>query len=361
MDRVLQEFCNETSAGFLPSPTLSALNVSLRLQDELREKFRACAACGSAAIRAFSVLRGVCYHRCTKCGFTFANPAPSDNFLAKFYNSSFYNNYRKLEADRIPIEPYFSISSYTDFRRLAGWLDKERPVTILDFGCGPGSFLALLRDKFGFEDVDGLEINAESAAIAKRNYGLHLASDISELRHKQYDLVVLHEVIEHVAGPDELLSLVGHLTKPGGRLLITTPSVRNYPARLFPSHCGHYVGPNHISLFTESAISEILSRFAFRIERMEIDICDQLIGNFVLSPVYDLDFASPRSDDDFNDLLFVPNRLGRALGLTPTRSPGRFGKALQRLDNLAARLARTSMGVQKSDHLYVLARKAETT
>jgi 2-polyprenyl-3-methyl-5-hydroxy-6-metoxy-1,4-benzoquinol methylase len=359
MNEAVLAFCREISAGFSSSPTLSELNTRLCPQRVRWKEIAACAACGSSSIKAFATLRDISYDRCQKCGFTFANPVPPNDVLSEFYNSPFYNNYRKLESNRIQSEPYFSISAYTDLRRLASWLEEERPAYILDVGCGPGSFLALLRDEFDFESVEGIEINSQSKNIAEQNYGLRLVSDVSELRYKHYDLIILHEVIEHVPHPDEFLEFVHSFVKPGGRLLLTTPSVRNLPARFFPSHCGHYVGPNHISMFTEEALSELLSRFQFRIERLEVDICAHILGNFILSLVYDLDFLSPRSDDDSNDLLFVPTRIGYSLGLIPTRSPGRLGRALQRLDRLAASVIRKGLSIQHSDHLYVLARKAE--
>jgi hypothetical protein len=50
----------------------------------------------------------------------------------------------------------------------------EKSARILDFGCGPASFLALLRDEFGFENIEGLELNENSAGIAARSYGITL-------------------------------------------------------------------------------------------------------------------------------------------------------------------------------------------
>ena len=128
-------------------------------------------------------------------------------------------------------------------------------------------------------------------------------------------------MIEHLTNPDEVISLCRNLLGPGGKLFITTPSVRNIPARFFPSHCGHYTAPSHVSLFTEEAMSRLLSRFNFKIERLETDDAP-LLGNSLVSPLYNLDFISPQSFDDFSDSMFVPNGLGKALGLTPTRHVG---------------------------------------
>jgi 2-polyprenyl-3-methyl-5-hydroxy-6-metoxy-1,4-benzoquinol methylase len=313
-----------------------------------------CPACRAAASKPFAEIRHFKYDRCGDSGFVFANPAPSDRCSNEFYNSDFYGNYRTLEEETIAKQPYYSISSYTDPRRLARWLTCEKSARILDFGCGPASFIALLRDEFGFANVEGLELNEISAGVAARSYGIQLTPTISQLKHKAYDVIILFEVIEHLTNPEEVVSLCSELLSPGGHLFITTPSVRNIPARFFPSHCGHYTGPSHVSLFTEEAMSRLLSRFNLKIERLETDHAP-LLGNVLVSPVYNLDFASPRSSSDASDTLFVPNKLGRALGLVPTRQGG---SALPfRVARKAEHLINRSVRSRYSDHLYLLATK----
>ena len=312
-----------------------------------------CPACTSSAIKLFADIRHFKYDRCNECGFVFANPAPSDRAASEFYNSDFYGNYRTLEAENIQKRPYFSISSYTDPHRLAGWLTCEKSARILDFGCGPASFLALLRDEFGFENVEGLELNEKSAGVAARSYGIKLTPTVEQLKHKTYDVIILFEVIEHLTNPGEVISLFRNLLGPDGNLFITTPSVHSIPARFFPSHCGHYTAPSHVSLFTKEAMSRLLSRFNFKIERLETDDAP-LLGNALVSPLYNLDFISPQSFDDFNDSMFVPNGLGKVLGLTPTRRVGSLPfRVARKGENLINRLVRG----RYSDHLYLLAAK----
>src|SRR6476660_3679811 len=108
--------------AYQPAPTLAALNGSAREVMTCWRRVTVCPACASGDIRPFANLRHISYGDCRACGFTFANTVPPDEFLAEFYNSSFYGNYRTLEADRIRHDRYFSISSYTDPRRLASWI-----------------------------------------------------------------------------------------------------------------------------------------------------------------------------------------------------------------------------------------------
>lgn len=344
---------------YQPAPTLAALNSAAREQMVTWRRATCCPACASERIGYFACLRHISYSQCRACGFTFADPFPSEQFLAGFYNSSFYGNYRKLEADHIVQDRYFSVSSYTDLRRLASWIEGDRKTAILDFGCGLGGFLALLRDEFGFKNVEGIELDRHGRVFARTHYDLAVVSNADELHNKLFDYVTLLEVIEHLPDPGLVLRSVTERVKPGGRLLISTPSVNNPSGRFFPSHCAHYTGPSHISLFTEKALGCLLSRLGFEIQRLEIDECTRAMGDFVTSPLYNLDVASPRASGDRGDLLYTPNALGRLLGLTPRRSVGLFWRALRRMDRAAARALQAWNGRRYSDHLYVLARKAE--
>ncbi|MGM4906887.1 class I SAM-dependent methyltransferase [Tardiphaga sp. 866_E4_N2_1] len=312
-----------------------------------------CPACAALHIAGFATIRSFRYYRCGECGFVFANPAPSERAASEFYNSAFYNNYRTAEEEIIERQPYFSISAYTDPRRLAGWLTHDKAAHILDFGCGPASFIALLRDEFGFSNVEGLELNTRAADIARRCYGIVLTPTVDQLKQKSYDVVILFEVIEHLTDPESVVKLCRDLLAPGGHLFITTPSVRNIPGRFMPSHCGHYTGPSHVSLFTETAMERLLDRVGFEIERLETDPSG-VLGRAYASPLYDLDFSSPQSSTDVDDGIYVPNRIGRALGLKPTRKVRSLPfRVAQKVENVINRFVKD----RYSDHLYLLAKR----
>jgi len=346
----------ETAGPYAAAPTLAEFNAGLGVEGW--RAARRCAACRSTAIDRFARIRGIGYDRCADCGFVFANPMPTDAVLEGFYNSAFYDNYRILEEDVIASKPYFSVSAYRDLRELATWIEADKGAAILDYGCGPGSFLALLRDEFGYANVEGLELNLHSAEVARRCYGLELATDIGALQRQSYDVIVLLETIEHLADPDTVVANCAGLLSPLGILFVTTPSVRNIPARRFPSHCAHYTGPSHISLFTEEALERLLSRHGLAIRRLETDPSTEILGGYLARPFYDLDFSSPRGVGDSDDRLYRPTALGRALKLRPRRAPGPLLHQAAKLDALAARAWRKLSGRRYSDHLYAIAGRA---
>jgi 2-polyprenyl-3-methyl-5-hydroxy-6-metoxy-1,4-benzoquinol methylase len=104
--------------------------------------------------------------------------------------------------------------------------------TILDMGCGPGTFLGNYAS--GFERGLGIDIAGPQIAIARQRYGGGRLS-FEARRAEEYageltfDAVVSIEVIEHIP-PEQtqtFLRLVHGLLNPGGTLVLTTPNYRS--------------------------------------------------------------------------------------------------------------------------------------
>jgi len=351
------------NTDYRPTPPLSALNAQLTQILVPRPALDKCPVCRSHCLtKRFSTIRYIRYSRCRVCGFTFSNPVPANETLESFYNSQFYLNYRKFEENRMERDPYYSISMYTDMSRLANWLGTDKSITILDYGCGTGAFLAFLRDKYGFQNVEGIELSNAGVIIGTHKFRLPLVSSKRELQRRSYDCVLLLEVIEHVPNPDIFFEEVVNFVKPGGSILITTPAVDNLLGLLMPAFCPHFTGPSHISMFTEKSISLLLSRFGFGIERLEVDTSKfNLFQTFGISLLYNLDFMSPHNDDDHIDSLYIPHLCGRYLKFHPQRQVPRMGICghfLRGLDRLVGYAWQRLPSAPRNEHLYVLARKA---
>jgi|GEM_PF-1896933 len=347
---------------YVEAPRLGEICAELSAEIKTWPKLRVCPICEARSLSRLATIRHFPYSRCRACGFTFANPRPPIELYEVFYNSPYYSNYRRLEMNRIRREGYFSISMYRNMREMASWLGDDQSVSILDCGCGTGTFLALLRDKFGFANVTGCELSRTCVEFARRHYGLTVTLSLDELSPDScYDLVILTEVIEHHPNPASFLGELSARLRPGGHILVTTPAVDNLAGRYLASQCMHYTAPSHISLFTTKALIHLLSRIGFGIERLEIDEFFPTLDRMAMGLLYDLDFVGPRHDHDQIDIAYIPNALGRLLGRESKRvwSVGPIRKRLQRADRILARhFWRRLRALPRTDHLYVLARKS---
>ena len=97
--------------------------------------------------------------------------------------------------------------------------------SVLDLGCGYGAILSRLTPK----EYVGIEADPTVFRWLKKTYPNHtflqrdLDTDQLEL-NQAFDTVVMLAVIEHLKRPENILQQISTYLKPGGKLVLTTPS-----------------------------------------------------------------------------------------------------------------------------------------
>ena len=109
--------------------------------------------------------------------------------------------------------------------RILNSMALPRDCNILDVGCGTGGNLAMLK---AFGEVVGLEMNqaAMNVARARNVCPVHwgVLPNIIPFQERQFDLVILLDVLEHVDDHLLVLKSIDKILKPGGRVVITVPA-----------------------------------------------------------------------------------------------------------------------------------------
>jgi 2-polyprenyl-3-methyl-5-hydroxy-6-metoxy-1,4-benzoquinol methylase len=108
----------------------------------------------------------------------------------------------------------------------------DRPLKILDFGCGDGRFFPLF-SKYG--DVYGIDY-ADKAIERGKSYlntdqlyaGSITDTAVSELFKDKFDLIVSTEVMEHIVDKDKkyYFDNLAALLKREGMVILTTPNAK---------------------------------------------------------------------------------------------------------------------------------------
>lgn len=206
--------------------------------------------------------------RCRDCGLLFFN-LPEEAWPDYWAGGStpnlkVYTHPRVLQAE------------VARFERYLDWLEARLPPgTLLDYGCGVGTFLACARRR-GWQ---GYGVDRSSAAVSQaRAQGLNVRLPEETWPPQPVDVVTLWDVLEHLPDPHRSLSWLAARLKPGGTLLLETPDaafpLRRWSLRLARWSRGRIDGarfffyPDHQTYFTQEQLRRLLEEHGFRVEQL---------------------------------------------------------------------------------------------
>lgn len=120
---------------------------------------------------------------------------------------------------------------------------RDIPIKILEFGCGRSGFPAWLRDQLAAEGISSSMVSITCQDVTPTNQGWltqeadhvlisSLAQDV--LPPESFSIIFSTHCLEHVARPEQLLTTLQDLLKPGGSLLLFAPRY-DLPFYLSPS------------------------------------------------------------------------------------------------------------------------------
>ena len=151
----------------------------------------------------------------------------------------------------------------------------DRRYELLDVGCGVGPLRRwLAAEQFR---IVGLEISADAAEIARRNYDACEVCDVEDpwpLPAESLDGVHAGAVMEHVFDWHAPLNHANTVLRKGGLLVITVPNLRYWKEirRLLRGRQPHWLRDmKHVHGYTPKFLSQLVSIHGFEVDRLEAD------------------------------------------------------------------------------------------
>jgi len=193
-----------------------------------------CQICGSDRIHYRFISNGHPVCQCADCDLMFINPQPSEEALAGIHRAEGLSGGAPVQGTGAAAE--------TLLQRALDYSGAARGKMLLA-GRDRDAFAALARQK-GFETAV-LELPLKEEAPAG-----------------DFDLCVLLDAVGKVRNPVSLFSGVRSLLKPGGALLIASPSLDIWPARpVSGGWAGFQAG--HLHYFNAQTIQNLLAKTGF--------------------------------------------------------------------------------------------------
>jgi SAM-dependent methyltransferase len=205
--------------------------------------------------------------RCGSCGLMYAYPLEERN-------EAHYVGPADTPLDETDLSLRHALDKAPDY---AGIPKRLRRLGVrgrlLDVGCYVGAFLRIARDQ-GWE-ARGAELDGRAVAYARERFGLQvyhapierLAQSEQERGH--FDAVTMLHVIEHVDDPRHFVEAARDLLRPGGMLVVETPTYDSLMFRLLGRRERSVSCDGHIFFFTPQTLGALIERAGLEVVRTE--------------------------------------------------------------------------------------------
>lgn len=197
---------------------------------------------------------------CETCGFFHVHPYFDEAYLTKHYTT-----YEMPTAQ----------ANLAETARMLAANLTDKNAKIVDLGCGDGFFLNELH-RLGFTDLYGVDQSPGLERAKKLGFGKfeHLSVwDYLDQKEKaggtDAQVLVMVNVLEHVAEPMELLKRIQRILPPKGFLCITVPNDFSPLQQAFLKVKGHLPWfvcvPDHLNYFSFDTLRGALGKVGFDI------------------------------------------------------------------------------------------------
>ncbi len=157
--------------------------------------------------------------QCKNCSLVFVYPIPDRTQLKEHYDDNYYSDWLDTQKE-------------SRIRMWANRLNRLKRFrsggSLLDVGCGEGTFLQLVKES-GWQ-ISGTELSPYAGKYASNALGSNIfCGEIFDARFSEdsFDVVTMWHVLEHVADPKRCLTEVHRIMKPDGLLVMAVPNVND--------------------------------------------------------------------------------------------------------------------------------------
>jgi len=203
---------------------------------------------------------------CRECGLIFQSPRPDNTELTAYYARYMAATQPAIAAIPLSFEEHIRAIGRLRLAHLRPFL--RNGMRVLDIGCSFGALLAVLRDESGFDLVlTGVNPEASLAQFGIRRWGLDIRIGMFEsLRFADaaFDLVIMDNVIEHLADPVASLAEINRITADDGVMLVVTNN-----ARIPHGFYWQNFFLDHTVTFTPETLTALASMSGYAVEAMD--------------------------------------------------------------------------------------------
>jgi len=215
--------------------------------------------------------------KCSDCSLLVTSPRPSENSIAKYYESDRYISH--TGGSKSLIDQVYRLARTYALNQKRKLIESHTiRKSLLDYGSGTGSFLNHCASNSWI--AEGVEPSEQARLKANEFSNLIIYSSIESIaKEKKFSAITLWHVLEHVHKLNETLSqLIQHLD-PDGAFFIAVPNPESYDATKYRNNWAAYDVPRHLWHFNKKNISRLLFQHGLTV----VDIKPMKLDSFYVS------------------------------------------------------------------------------
>ena len=186
--------------------------------------------------------------QCNHCALVTTDPMPSEALLQQYYDRDYWQTGATKTSTVFDTLYRMRMTPIVSAIRQQSNYDSK----ILDWGCGDGSFIRLLRNFglhcFGIDaymtDLNDPQISATT--IEKADFPV-----------EYFDIITCFHVLEHLADPLTSVKHALKLLKPGGLIIVEVPNLDSVGFRIFKRRWQPLEIPTHLHHFTPGTLQKV--------------------------------------------------------------------------------------------------------
>ena len=205
--------------------------------------------------------------RCHECGLIYQSPRLTIEHIKPFYDDE-YLAHRK-RSDWGVLSPLFAAAMDSldreKLRIVSRYAQLGPASTVLDVGCGAGTFLERVRRERG-SHVAGVDFVDLSQQPALQHTEFHCGLFYEQrVGRQRFDLITMWHFLEHDYDPQRSLAHARDALAPDGRLIVEVPRLDSVTFRLFGHRWPGLQAPQHTVLYDRERLVTMMARAGFEV------------------------------------------------------------------------------------------------
>jgi SAM-dependent methyltransferase len=205
------------------------------------------------------------------------SPMPMKEDLDHIYDRNYFCNKLFFKSSVENVYGYYDFMSERFYKQISfasiiacikELAELGQSPSLLDVGCGLGHLLDVAYDE-GF-DVEGVEFNPYAVEQTRKKYNFPIyLGDIAGYSGRQFDVITMFDVVEHLQNPFEAMRKVVTFMKPKGMLVLTTMDCDSVVSRILGTRLEDFRRiREHLFFFTRRSMERVLRQNGLEIVRI---------------------------------------------------------------------------------------------